>query len=492
MNLEAKVLSALSAKPASGGAIIERFQAEGAGGLGGRAVLVYGALANLRARGEVEPLAQGAGETIWGRAGAVRTPPREPGRPPTFSLGPAEIETVDRELARATADLPPHYFEELRRVVVADADRRSFHGATPRRAVAEALADLAPRAALRPFLRRVESGGPVRLRLRALPLRWAVVPLVLVGVALLLRLFVIGVYTIPDYSVSMAPTLFPAAEHGDSLVVVSLLAYRFGETGRGDVVAVAWPDGRTLVKRAMGLGGETIELRGGDLFVDGELLVKERALLDRVRVPLLAQEEFEATEAGLRGVAHGGYRLPDGGVEGRSARCNNDVVVSAGVTLRGEAGSVTFTLHGNVHAVALNERGGAVALGGEAADVDPLAFRLEPGVRREVWITNADGVFRVELDGREVHRSRRPLYGGATAVAVAVDGSVQLDGLELARDLFHEGSGRWAVGEDEVFLLGDNSADSQDSRSFGPVSRARLRGKVLAVAWPPSRVRRVR
>ena len=62
-------------------------------------------------------------------------------------------------------------------------------------------------------------------------------------------------------------------------------------------------------------------------------------------------------------------------------------------------------------------------------------------------------------------------------------------GVVMARDLIHEGSGRWPIGNDEVFLLGDNSADSQDSRSFGPVPKSRLRGKVLGVAWPPSRAR---
>ena len=40
----------------------------------------------------------------------------------------------------------------------------------------------------------------------------------------------------------------------------------------------------------------------------------------------------------------------------------------------------------------------------------------------------------------------------------------------------------------EVFVLGDNRADSEDSRIFGPVSDDRLMGQALAGIWPPGSV----
>ena len=38
-----------------------------------------------------------------------------------------------------------------------------------------------------------------------------------------------------------------------------------------------------------------------------------------------------------------------------------------------------------------------------------------------------------------------------------------------------------------VFALGDNRADSLDSRAFGAVPRSRILGRVVARIWPPAR-----
>lgn len=48
-----------------------------------------------------------------------------------------------------------------------------------------------------------------------------------------------------------------------------------------------------------------------------------------------------------------------------------------------------------------------------------------------------------------------------------------------------------ALAPGEYFMLGDNGRLSRDSRSWGPVHRESLRGKVLFVVWPPARWRRV-
>jgi len=45
------------------------------------------------------------------------------------------------------------------------------------------------------------------------------------------------------------------------------------------------------------------------------------------------------------------------------------------------------------------------------------------------------------------------------------------------------------LGEDEYFVLGDNRNSSKDSRSFGPVDRSFITGKVLLRGWPFDRIK---
>ena len=47
-------------------------------------------------------------------------------------------------------------------------------------------------------------------------------------------------------------------------------------------------------------------------------------------------------------------------------------------------------------------------------------------------------------------------------------------------------SKEWAVGDDSYFVMGDNRGNSDDSRSFGPVKRDLIVGKVWIRYWPRS------
>jgi signal peptidase I len=90
-----------------------------------------------------------------------------------------------------------------------------------------------------------------------------IVVVVAVGLAVLLRTFVVQTFSIP--SGSMEPTL----NIGDR-IVVDKLAYDLHGVGRGDIVVFARPPAEDcagapvsdLVKRVIGLPGETISLSG--------------------------------------------------------------------------------------------------------------------------------------------------------------------------------------------------------------------------------------
>jgi signal peptidase I len=63
----------------------------------------------------------------------------------------------------------------------------------------------------------------------------------------------------------MAPTL-----HRDEKVLLDKLTPRLGRMHHGDLVAFASPqDGELVIKRVVGLGGDTVEIRDAVLFVNG-------------------------------------------------------------------------------------------------------------------------------------------------------------------------------------------------------------------------------
>ena len=107
--------------------------------------------------------------------------------------------------------------------------------------------------------------------------RWIVelvgVVVVAILVAVLLRTFVVATYSIP--SGSMEPTL----QIGDR-ILVDKLSYHLHGVDRGNIVVFSTPPTENcagppvsdLVKRVIGLPGETISLADGNVYINGHLL----------------------------------------------------------------------------------------------------------------------------------------------------------------------------------------------------------------------------
>jgi signal peptidase I len=142
-------------------------------------------------------------------------------------------------------------------------------------AEAEAEAEDTPETVAR---RRVRSG-----------VEWVAVLTGAVVIALIVRTFLFTTFWIP--SGSMEPTLMGAGRR--DRVVVNRLAYKWGEPGRGDIIVFEVPESepeirvdgqvvKDLIKRVIGLPGETVELRNGEVYIDGEKL-DEPYLPDGVR-----------------------------------------------------------------------------------------------------------------------------------------------------------------------------------------------------------------
>ena len=71
------------------------------------------------------------------------------------------------------------------------------------------------------------------------------------------------------------------------------------------------------------------------------------------------------------------------------------------------------------------------------------------------------------------------------------DGVLVVNGTPEREGALSNGSGSWALGDDEWFLLGDAMDFSTDSRAFGPVPRRTIEARAWLVCWPLARWRRL-
>ena len=114
-----------------------------------------------------------------------------------------------------------------------------------------------------------DGAPPRRRRTRRWLVEWAVIILVAVGVAFGVRTFVAQTYFVP--STSMWPTL----KAGDRIVVSKI----YGAIEPGDIIVFKRPPAEhcggppvpDLVKRVIGLPGQTVSAHGGKVYITGRL-----------------------------------------------------------------------------------------------------------------------------------------------------------------------------------------------------------------------------
>lgn len=151
-------------------------------------------------------------------------------------------------------------------------------------------------------------------------LEWAIVIVGAVLVAVLLRWLVVQAFYIPSASME------PALEVGDR-VLVNKLAYRLGEPERGDIVVFERPPNSgagavdDLIKRVIGLPGETIEAHDGRVFIDGEKLA-EPWLAEGTVTP-----DFAAAEVPSGHVFVLGDNRPNSEASNRFGPIDDDLIV---------------------------------------------------------------------------------------------------------------------------------------------------------------------
>ncbi len=114
----------------------------------------------------------------------------------------------------------------------------------------------------------------------------------LVGGAVAVFLAFVLVFSVGMRTSVIGDSMEPALHNGQEILMNRIL-YRISTPRRGDVV-VFLPNGNQnthfYVKRVVGLPGETVQIREGNVYIDGVLL-EENELFDKIADPGIAQNE---------------------------------------------------------------------------------------------------------------------------------------------------------------------------------------------------------
>lgn len=339
-------------------------------------------------------------------------------------------------------------------------------------------------------------------------------------------------------SASMAPALQP----GD-LILVDRALGSSASLGRYDIVMFERPQlGSQFLKRIAGLPGETVQIVGGDLFVDGKIRPKTSEEFLRVAAPIFdsAEDPLDSQWEPLRVTVRdgGGLLLQAGRDSGAVAGlfrkipylirenspsgANSPEVYAhdAGMQLDFEAPTLgvleimfaeqgdQFRFRAAFEDLAFKMSVSRESVGPAERLMPPAQFpKVTTGSRHRLELGNADNRLFVRLDGKELFspipyerntayrmKESHEVQAPTNAVSLSFQGGdFGIARLRLLRDADYTDLGGIGVdapvtlGANDYFLLGDNSPESEDSRSFGPVKHGEIRGKACWTIFPISR-----
>ena len=90
---------------------------------------------------------------------------------------------------------------------------------------------------------------------------------IVIVIILVLMIYVVSVTQVVGNS--MYSTL-----NNDDVLILNKLKYRFSEVERGDIISLEYEDTKYLIKRVIGVPGDTISISDNTVYVNGEVYIE--------------------------------------------------------------------------------------------------------------------------------------------------------------------------------------------------------------------------
>ena len=345
----------------------------------------------------------------------------------------------------------------------------------------------------------------------------------------------------PFCNESMSEYASDISRRGGDRILVSKDFYLFRPPERWDIFVFKSPEpgneNMNFVKRLVGLPGETVVVRNGQVFIDGRIAQKpervQRSLWQNVYDGLhkTAADNFWRMKGSWK-IAENGLLLADPMLGTQTVEFDRpilddyaynggmgqnmvpDLMVAGHVTIETDAGEFSAALWADNDTwravfrpsrfavdveIKLNEK---LVAQGRIPDESPLEF--------EFAFSSVDGAVRTEVNGldaaafdRGATTENTPLYTRACGLFFQGSGSPMLvRDIEIMRDIYYRAdlarsddslSGPFVIDipVGHYLGLGDNSPISRDSRQWGVIPEENILGKAFFIFWPLTRIRPV-
>ena len=359
--------------------------------------------------------------------------------------------------------------------------------------------------------------------------------------ALLCRAYVLDIYGVSKPS--MEPTLHSQEKGICDKVAVFKLAKLLCSFSRWDLCVFRKKNkGHNIVKRIVGLPGEWIKIKEGDVFIGKQprklkILRKTPEELKRVLIPLtdltirrIAYPTdtiwnynpkswfFNGSECialsnnailEWRGLVHGGYITPEGEINLSSIAVKDfglDVIWmpktrDSNLTIK------LLALGREFKAKVLTRKGLIFIFYNNENLFTVRSIRLAKGYPVHLTFIQADCRIFLWVGTKSFYRdipdwppkeNRITLKGKWNDIVVSIENMGKIKDLKVLRDIYYgyipgneHGTGEKPelVGMDEFYVLGDNSSFSEDSRYYGPIKKSWIVGKAFLIVLPFKRFR---